>query len=728
MKNIVHILLLTIFIAGSSQLSAFQYLEGNKVPSANNNDLLTHGMFRPNGSTSVYFQLIQENMLRSSDPEMQEPAYLNLYEPDLNLIKSFALRLPVEEAQLNYWAGGLELVNSLVNDTLKQFLIYKFSVYDSAYVSQFTDEPWSVFVGVLDESGDSLFTVLSNFHGFETFDVNGEAKLAVNRACSKDTAFFGGGSWYTTDVYTGQVYDLSTGALELQMPHGIMYEGITFDEGQRRILGRNNNIAAAYEHLYKEYDLLLYNLDGSLYKTAVDSLSYYGIGEFYYLSSVGQYCMKEKYSNTIYSLPDYEELASGGIFFDSGGLAKLVDYNDTTVSIYNEDRSLYKSLAFEQDNMHSVVWADMYDIVSDDKIEIVRECPNGGLQIFTEDGDMIFENWDLKLVENNDFSGDKVVLRFPDENYGRLIATDMNDYDYFTSYYKVGNLPVIAQMGGTPGNDNIELLGLGEEGFIVLDTLELIDGRGAFVVGEGEYALRSQGKLQSETLRSLSTYFPGELLWENARIVSFTTDETDALTISIQTVDLSVSAGASGQIRGTIRLIDDEGGLRSAALPAYDLYLVASSDHSQVKSFTTNNEEGAFLFDRIPAGSYDVLLNVEGKAMTSVNTVVLSSDASIVENVDYEITGDGIVATMQSSIERVRPKAPGSYLIQQVNTLLISGIEGTIQVRIIDLSGRVLLNAQTNRGQVDVSGLQSGIYLLELQAGEQKQVLKFRKR
>jgi hypothetical protein len=45
MKNIVHILLLTIFIAGSSQLSAFQYLEGNKVPSANNNDLLTQGIF-----------------------------------------------------------------------------------------------------------------------------------------------------------------------------------------------------------------------------------------------------------------------------------------------------------------------------------------------------------------------------------------------------------------------------------------------------------------------------------------------------------------------------------------------------------------------------------------------------------------------------------------------------------------------------------------------------------
>ena len=96
MKNIVHILLLTMFFASSSQLSASQYLEGNKVPSANNNDLLTHGLFRPNGSTSVYFQLIQENMLRSSNPEMPEPAYLNLYEPDLNLIKSFALRLPVE--------------------------------------------------------------------------------------------------------------------------------------------------------------------------------------------------------------------------------------------------------------------------------------------------------------------------------------------------------------------------------------------------------------------------------------------------------------------------------------------------------------------------------------------------------------------------------------------------------------------------------------------------------
>ena len=213
----------------------------------------------------------------------------------------------------------------------------------------------------------------------------------------------------------------------------------------------------------------------------------------------------------------------------------------------------------------------MHDIVSDDKIEIVRECPNGGLQIFTEDGDTIFENWDLKLVENNDFSGGKVVLRFPDENYGRLIATDMNDFDYFTSYYKVGNLPVIAQMGRTPGNDNIELLGLGEEGFIILDTLELIDGRGVFVVGEGEYALRSQGKLQSETLRSLSTYFPSELLWENAGIVSFTTDEIDALIIAFRLWFLWLAV--SRQV--TVPLIDSVALHRAA--PAYE-HTVASSD------------------------------------------------------------------------------------------------------------------------------------------------------
>ncbi len=724
MKNKVSILLLLLFFAGSSLLYAAQYLEGNKVPSINNNDLLAYGKFSLENSEDVFFQLMQKY---SIDEEVREPIYIHLYNPDLSQSSTLELSLPAPGAQLNFWAGGLKLVNSVEQDTLKQYLVYKYSTGDSAFVSQFTDEPWSVFVGVLDENGDSVFTVLSNYHGFETFDVNGEAKLAVNRLWSKDTAYYEGGGWYTTYVYTGQVYDLSSGTLELQMPHGIMYEGITFDEGHRRILGRNNNIAAAYEDIYKDHDLVLYNLDGSFYKTAVDSLTDYRTGEFYYLSSVEKYCMKEKYGNTIYSLPDYEELASGGIFFDSRGLAKLVDYNDTTVSIYNEDRSLHKSLTFEQDNMHSVVWVNMHDIVSDDKIEIVRECPNGGLQIFTEDGDTIIDNWDLKLVEDYDFSGDKVVLRFPEESYGRLVTTNMNDFDYFSSYYKVGNLPIIAQIGEVSATDNIELLGLGNEGFVVLDTLELIEGRGAFVVGEGEYTLRSQGNAQSETLHSLNTYFPGELLWENAAIVSFTTDEIDPLILSIQTVDLTVNAGVSGQISGTIRLLDDEAAMRSTALPAYELYLVASSDHSQVKSFTTSNEEGLYLFDHVPAGSYDVLMNVEGKAMTSVNTVVLSSDAAIIENVDYEITEEGIVAAMQNSVEKLQPKARNTYLIHQGNTLLISGMEGTIQLRIIDLSGRVLLNTQTNRAQVDVTGLQSGIYLLELRAGEQKQVLKFRK-
>ena len=724
MKNKVQLLLLTMFFAVSCPFYAAQYKEGSKVPSTNSNDLLSYGMFSPENSEDVFFQLMQKYSL---DPEASEPIYLNLYNPDLSLIKSMELSLPAPNSQLNYWAGGLNLVNSMEQDTLKQYLVYKYSSYDSAFVSQFTDEDWSVFIGVLDENGDSLFTVLSNYHGFETFEAEGKAKLAVNTLWSKDTTYYEGGGWYTTYVYTGQVYDLSSGSLELQMPHGIMYEGITFDQGHRRILGRNNNIAAAYEDIYKDHDLVLYNLDGSFYKTAVDSLTDYRTGEFYYLSSVEKYCMKEKYGNTIYSLPDYEELAKGGIFYDSQGLAKLVDYNDTTVSIYNEDRSLHKSLTFEQDNMHSVVWVNMHDIVSDDKIEIVRECPNGGLQIFTEDGDTIIDNWDLKLVDDSDFSGGKVVLRYPEETYGRLITTNMNDFDYFSSCYKVGNLPVIAQMADAPGADNIELLGLGDEGFVVLDTLELIEGQGAFVVGEGEYALRSQGKAQSETLHSLNTYFPGELLWENAGIVSFTTDETDPLIISIQTVDLTASPGAGGQISGTIRLLDDEAVLRSTALPAYDLYLVVSSDHTQVKSFTTSDEQGVYLFDQLPAGSYDVLLNIEGKSMTSVNTVVLSSDASIIENVDYEITEEGIVAAMQNSIEKPRQKAPGSYLIHQGNTLLISGMEGTIQVRIIDLSGRVLLNTQTNRAQVDVTGLQNGIYLLELQAGEQKQVLKFRK-
>lgn len=712
-----------LFLCFSSRPASAQYQQGNMLPSVNNNDLWGFGLFNPKHSSSIFYQIIQETSL---DLEVTEPIYVNLYQADLSLINRFELKLPAADAQLNSWAGGLDYVSSTKNDTLKKYLIYKYSVYDSAFVAQFTDENWSVFVGVLDEKGDSLFTVLSNFHGFETFEVDGKTKLAVNRTTSKDTAFYENG-WYNADVFTGRIYDLSTGDLELQMPHGIMYQGITFEEGQRRILGRNNNITTYYEEIYKDHDLMLYNLDGSFYKTAVDSLSNYKTGEFYYLSSVDTFCMKEKYSQSVYSLPDYEELVYGDILYDSRGLAKLVDYNDSLVRIYNEDMSLYKHLSLEQDAMHSVVWVSMHDIVSDDKIEIVCECPNGGLQIYNEDGDLIFDNWDLKIVDDYDNTGGKVVLRFPDETYGRLLTSDMNDYDHFISYYKVGLIPVYAQLGDDPSKGSVELLVATDGGFVPVETAELIQGGANFTVGEGKYALRYLGEQLEDNFRTLNTYYPGALLWENADIVAFNTTAMESLVIDVQSLDLNPLPGASGSISGSIRVLTSDAAFRSTSLPSYDLYLVASSDHSQVKSFTTSNAQGVYVFNQVPVGSYAVLLNVEGKAMTSVNAVVLSSAAEIIENVDYEITDEGIVAVMQNSIEKIRRNKESVYLVNQGNTLLFAGLEGSIDLRLIDLSGRVLLQTKTNSQQVDVSGIQTGVYLLELRLGSEKRVLKFSK-
>ncbi|MCK5693779.1 MAG: T9SS type A sorting domain-containing protein, partial [Bacteroidales bacterium] len=65
-----------------------------------------------------------------------------------------------------------------------------------------------------------------------------------------------------------------------------------------------------------------------------------------------------------------------------------------------------------------------------------------------------------------------------------------------------------------------------------------------------------------------------------------------------------------------------------------------------------------------------------------------------------------------------------------IDILLISGLSGPAFVRIYNIHGQLLLTAHTegNRGEIDLSNLPGGIYMIMFEMGKETVIRKFLKR
>jgi hypothetical protein len=127
----------------------------------------------------------------------------------------------------------------------------------------------------------------------------------------------------------------------------------------------------------------------------------------------------------------------------------------------------------------------------------------------------------------------------------------------------------------------------------------------------------------------------------------------------------------------------------------------------------------------VPAGSYRILVNVDGKPMESVNTVTLTTDADIVENVNYEITETGVVARMPSGL-----KYTSTTLIIYPNPandfIYLPQSAQNAKVQVLDVQGRILLNIDSYKGEkLDVSRLSNGWYMVQINNGNRIKTGKF---
>ncbi|MDS1031060.1 T9SS type A sorting domain-containing protein [Porphyromonadaceae sp. NP-X] len=464
--------------------------------------------------------------------------------------------------------------------------------------------------------------------------------------------------------------------------------------------------------------IYLVNLNGELIKTIDGDLSISGV---VYLPQQDKDVVLswnwETGAIEALSIPNFEVIGEfNDLIKDKNGNVKFVKFTDDALVIMNEDFSTYKSIPIPDKSTWTFQTANYYSTCADEKIEFVFTGTEKGLLVINEDNEIIINLPDFMMLYSSYYADNlPIFLRKANDKYGRPVS------DEYISYYRTGKLKTQIKLGGNPlpGAD-MQILKQTDNELITLDKITMnADGKQEIELGEGVYYLKA---LQNQN--GLNTYYPNVLLWENATAISYNTDplaEGAVYCIDMQAIPTPVNPTAQGVIVGKIFISQPEAVQQimkvqlinnNGVLPIYDVYLQNTVDNSII-DHTQTDENGNYRFENVPAGSYRILVNVDGKPMESVNTVTLTTDADIVENVNYEITETGVVAKMPSGLKYAvtsliiypNPAKDFIYLPQSAQNA---------KVQILDVQGRIIMKIDNYKGEkLDVSTLSNGWYMVQ---------------
>lgn len=237
----------------------------------------------------------------------------------------------------------------------------------------------------------------------------------------------------------------------------------------------------------------------------------------------------------------------------------------------------------------------------------------------------------------------------------------------------------------------------------------------------GQYLVRAQS-----TGNFMPTYHQSTAYWQYAQMIYSMCDAQ--ITADITYVDINNLLGTgviSGYLNGTgvFRAGDPIEGVN---VLLYDL---------QTESLVQNNItniDGYFELENIPSGSYYILVDAEGLAMVSTHFIDIQ-DGEIIENANFFIDEDGVYATgnyestgfvdvndFKQSQFKVYPN-PGSDVVK------VKHMNGEkFEMTMFSVSGKKVKQVDvTQETTLDVSDLESGIYIIELQHASSKETLKW---
>ncbi|MEN8156571.1 MAG: T9SS type A sorting domain-containing protein [Bacteroidota bacterium] len=238
----------------------------------------------------------------------------------------------------------------------------------------------------------------------------------------------------------------------------------------------------------------------------------------------------------------------------------------------------------------------------------------------------------------------------------------------------------------------------------------------------------------------LPTYAGGVMLWSMAHFIDVKSDTRDTLLNIAIRLDPPRSF-LGGELSGNVSYNEEAKGAKGTKGKPYkkaSILLVKKSVKKSTQSdgvtdYRETNDQGDFYFGMVMAGEYYLHVDVPGLPMIQTYDVEVVDSATSISGLDFVVTMDGINTTEHMTVDpppveqmRIFPN-PGNGLLY-----VDLPVTGDYRIRIYNTVGKQVdsREALSTGGlfRMDVSGLQDGLYFIEIEGTDEKRVAKYIKR
>ncbi len=222
---------------------------------------------------------------------------------------------------------------------------------------------------------------------------------------------------------------------------------------------------------------------------------------------------------------------------------------------------------------------------------------------------------------------------------------------------------------------------------------------------------------------AIGTYYGDVAFWEAADTIYVSADTITGTDITL--LEIPQQLDGTGKVAGDIYRDEPTKSVSSVTgepVKKIKVILIRKEKSSgEIVAWVYTDDEGHYVFENVPDGSYQIIVDIPGLPQDSTYTVNITVDNNVISGLDFLVTKEAILMAKASGV--AHPAAGLLRLTVWPNptdgrvTLMLPGTgEGVITL--YDGQGRIVYRAVypdgRQRTELDLTGLPSGIYYLQV--------------
>lgn len=246
---------------------------------------------------------------------------------------------------------------------------------------------------------------------------------------------------------------------------------------------------------------------------------------------------------------------------------------------------------------------------------------------------------------------------------------------------------------------------------------------------------------------SLPTFLGDVTKWEDVSPIELTEDFT-AQDIDLHTFTPVESDWNEGddQVKGTVTFDEDfinkAGGDRDIVdnpLPVQNAIVTLFDTEGNLLAFTTTDEFGEFAFNDLEVGVYDLRIEYLGTAIAISQTIIIDGDGQTVDHFAFKVGQDDVedlsevnpLSIVSNKNDYLPSKIYPNPTTHTINITLADTPLNDVGYTLISLDGKTVVHQNSTYSQkeisIDVSNLQTGVYIIRIDSNEDTYPYRFTK-